>query len=52
MNQFRQSMSGQHYQAPPPPHVVGNPAFREFNKHHPSKFDGTEDPKEANQWIK
>jgi hypothetical protein len=42
---------GVHQQHPPPP-VVGNPAFREYNRNHPSKFDGRGEPEEAKRWIK
>jgi hypothetical protein len=36
----------------PPPPVVGNPAFREFNRNHPPEFDGSGEPPEAKRWIK
>jgi hypothetical protein len=36
----------------PPPTVVGNPTFREYNWNHPLEFDGNDEPPEANRWIK
>jgi hypothetical protein len=32
--------------------VVGNPAFREYNRNHPPEFNGEGDPQEAKRWIK
>ncbi|MCH80451.1 retrotransposon protein, partial [Trifolium medium] len=44
---------GQAFQPhPPPPPVVGNPAFREYNRNHPPEFNGEGDPQEAKRWIK
>jgi len=40
------------YQQPPPPPVIGNPAFREYNRHHPPEFSGEGEPQEAKRWIK
>jgi hypothetical protein len=42
---------GAHQQNQPPP-VVGNPAFREYNRNHPPEFDGRGEPPEAKRWIK
>jgi hypothetical protein len=35
-----------------PPPVVGNPAFREYNRNHPPEFNGRGEPQEAKRWIK
>ena len=40
-----------HQQHPPPP-VIGNPAFWEFNRHHPAELNGDGEPQEAKRWIK
>ena len=40
------------YQQHPPPPVIGNPAFREYNRHHPPEFNGEGEPQEAKRWIK
>jgi len=42
---------GAHQQHPPPP-IVGNPAFREFNRNHPPEFNGEGEPQEAKRWVK
>jgi hypothetical protein len=46
-----QQGSGMHQPHPLPP-VVGNPAFREYNRNHPPEFDGSGEPPEAKRWIK
>lgn len=40
-----------HQQHPPPP-VVGNPAFREYNRNNPPEFNGRGETQEAKRWIK
>jgi hypothetical protein len=42
---------GVHQQHPPPP-VVGNLAYREYNRNHPLEFDGRGEPQDAKRWIK
>lgn len=39
-------------QPPPPPPTVGNPAFREYNRHHPPEFNGYGEPQETKRWMK
>jgi len=46
-----QQGQGMHQQAPPPP-VIGNLTFREYNRHHPPEFNGEGEPHEAKRWIK
>ena len=46
-----QQYQGAHQQQPPPP-VIGNPAFREFNRNHPPEFNGEGEPQEAKRWVK
>jgi len=46
-----QQGQGMHQQPPLPP-VIGNPAFLEYNRHHPLEFNGEGEPQEAKRWIK
>ena len=46
-----QQDQGTHQQQPPPP-IIGNPAFREFNRNHPPEFNGEGEPQEAKRWVK
>jgi len=46
-----QQGQGAHQQHPPPP-IIGNPAFREYNRNHPSEFNGEGEPQEAKRWVK
>lgn len=39
-------------QPPPPPPTVGNPVFRQYNRHHPPEFNGYGEPQEAKRWLK
>jgi hypothetical protein len=43
---------GMHHPHPPPPPIVGNLAFREYNRNHPPEFDGCGEPQDARRWIK
>jgi hypothetical protein len=40
------------HQHHPPPPVIGNPAFREYNRNHPLDFNGDGEPQETKRWIK
>jgi len=46
-----QQGQGAHQQQPPPP-IIGNPTFREFNRNHPPEFNGEGEPQEAKRWVK
>jgi leucyl aminopeptidase (aminopeptidase T) len=56
--QFQQQWTATMQQGPcvhqqhPPPSIIGNPAFREYNRNHPPKFNGYGEPQEAKRWIK
>jgi len=50
-NAVMQQGQGMHQQPPSPP-VIGNLAFREYNRHHPPEFNGEGEPQEAKRWIK
>ena len=45
-----QQGQGAHQHHPPPP-IVGNPAFREYNRNHPPEFNGEGEPQEAKRWV-
>jgi len=50
-NAAMQQGQGMHQQHPAPP-VIGNPTFREYNRHHPPEFNGDGESQEAKRRIK